>query len=264
MGTEFFTSHFPTFKRSQIPSGGILRRRTMSQGNKDHILGNLCGFVIDGVQYRWCSQSMQLHLTDSILRKSSFAFKSLPFLTQAVLKEITEHLKGGISSQQACSRSPSLSLPSLPNAGTLPQAGKFGNRTPDAASIPKQPHVCWVSERAVLCHGTHLSQENWNGSASNTLNDFPTSHLPHLLLSAHFDLFWPLCLQGHQQNCSITVSSSAMEQGQVSLKFSLLKTKKITKKKGRKLARPPSSSVVSCFLHLYTWATSWLQYWALK
>lgn len=97
---------------------------------------------------------------------------------------------------------------------TLPQAGKFGKRAPDAAFIPELSHVCWVSERAMLCHSTHLSQENWNHSVSNTLNDFPTSHLPHLLLSAQFDLFEPLCLQWHQQNCSITASSSAMEQCQ--------------------------------------------------
>lgn len=191
------------------------------------------------------SEHATSHLTVSSLKKFSFALKSLPYLAQAVLEETTKRLKGGISSQQACSLSPSLSVP---NAGTLPQAGKFGNTTPDAASIPKQPHVCWVSERAVLCHATHLSQENWNGSASNTLNDFPTSHLPHLLLSAHFDLFWPLCLQGHQQNCSITVSSSAMKQGQFSLKFSLLQKIIIKKKLSRKRKRPPSSSVISCFL----------------
>lgn len=111
---------------------------------------------------------------------------------------------------------------------TLPQAGKFGKRTPDAAFIPELSHVCWVSERAMLCHSTHLSQENWNHSMSNTLNDFPTSHLPHLLLSAQFDLFEPLCLQWHQQNCSITASSSAMEQCQA-LRFSLLQEKSIKK-----------------------------------
>lgn len=30
----------------------------------------------------------------------------------------------------------------LPNANTIPQAGEFGNRTPDAAFIPKSSHVC--------------------------------------------------------------------------------------------------------------------------
>lgn len=105
--------------------------------------------------------------------------------THSAQSEWTKHLKGFMISLFS---PPPLQL-SLPNANSPPQAGKFGNRTPDAAFIPKSSHVCWVSERAMLCHSTHLSRENWNHSVSNTLNDFPTSHLPHLLLSAQFDLF---------------------------------------------------------------------------
>lgn len=134
---------------------------------------------------------------------------------------------------------PPLLQPALPNTGTLPQAGKFGKRPPDAAFIPKQSHVCRVSTRAVLCHGTHLSRENCNSSVSNTLNGFPASRLPHLLLSAHFDLFQPLCLQGHHQNCSITASS---------LRWSSASSVSNSASSRKRRARSLSSSAVPPFL----------------
>lgn len=101
------------------------------------------------------------------------------------------------------------------------------------------------------------AQQRWNHSVSNTLNDFPTSHLPHLLLSVHLDLFEPLCLRWHQLHCSITASSTAMEQCQVSLKLSFLQTKITQVRISVRfccLSLPPKSAQ----------AAAWSQHWTLK